>query len=68
MLGVLAGTPEVRSITMSEQSNSESEKCQSVLDQRAEFQFAMAKAGFVAGTQTAYLRASQIHLHRNREP
>jgi integrase/recombinase XerD len=49
---------------MREQSNRESGKGQSVLEQRAEFQFAMAKVGFVAGTQTVYLRAFDAFAKR----
>jgi integrase/recombinase XerD len=42
---------------MSEECNSKGAEGQSVLEQRAEFQFEMAKVGFVAGTQKGYLRA-----------
>ena len=42
---------------MSEECNSKSAEGQSVLEQRAEFQFEMAKVKFVPGTQSAYLRA-----------
>ncbi len=49
---------------MSEQSNRENGKGQSVLEQRAEFQFEMAKVGYVVGTQAAYLRAFDAFAKR----
>ncbi len=42
---------------MSKQSNSRRTESQSFLDERSEFQCAMAKAGFVESTQKVYLRA-----------
>lgn len=49
---------------MSEQDSRESGKGESVLEQRGAFQFAMAKVGFVAGTQTVYLRAFDAFAKR----
>ena len=42
---------------MGEQSSRRRDKSQIVLEERTEFQIAMAKVGFVVGTQSAYLRA-----------
>ena len=52
--------PECRSITMSEQSRTKRGKGQSVSGERKEFQIAMAKVGFVPGTQKGYLRAFDL--------
>jgi len=49
---------------MSEQSSRESGIGQSILEERKEFQCAMAKVGFVAGTQAAYLRAFDAFAKR----
>ncbi len=42
---------------MSEKNNKKSKECQSFPEEREAFQFALAKVGFVPGTQVAYLRA-----------
>ena len=42
---------------MGEQASRRRDKSQIVLEEREEFQIAMAKVGFVVGTQSAYLRA-----------
>ncbi len=49
---------------MSEQSNRESGKGQSVLEQREAFQFEMVKVGFVPATQSAYLRSFDAFAKR----
>jgi len=49
---------------MSEQVNRKSGKGELVLEERAAFQFEMAKVSFVAGTQAAYLRAFDAFAKR----